>query len=34
MKYYNGVMIADKDGNEAERLQFKTILGVGVGYNF
>ena len=34
MKYYNGVMIADKDGNEAERVQFKTILGVGVGYNF
>lgn len=34
VKYYNGVMIADKDGNAAERVQFKTILGVGVGYNF
>ena len=34
LKYYNGVMIADKDGNAAERVQFKTILGVGVGYNF
>lgn len=34
MKYYNGVMIADSDGNEAERVQFKTILGVGLGYNF
>ena len=29
LKYYNGVMI-----DNAERVQFKTILGVGVGYNF
>lgn len=35
MKYYNGVMIANKDGeNPCERVQFKTILGVGVGYSF
>lgn len=34
MKYYNGVMIADSEGYAAERVQFKTILGVGVGYNF
>lgn len=35
LKYYNGVKIADKDGNNpCERVQFKTILGVGVGYNF
>ena len=35
LKYYNGVMIADKEsGNAAERVQFKTILGVGVGYSF
>lgn len=34
MKYYNGVKIADKDGNACERVQFKTILGVGVGYSF
>lgn len=33
MKYYNGVMI-EKDGYACERLQFKTILGLGVGYNF
>lgn len=33
LKYYNGVMI-DKDGYSTERVQFKTILGVGVGYNF
>lgn len=35
LKYYNGVMIADKDGENAhERIQFKSILGVGIGYNF
>lgn len=34
LKYYNGVMIANSDGYEAERVQFKTILGVGVGYSF
>lgn len=34
LKYYNGVMIANNDGYAAERVQFKTILGVGVGYNF
>lgn len=34
LKYYNGVMIANKDGIATERVQFKTILGVGVGYNF
>lgn len=35
LKYYNGVKIADKDGNNpCERVQFKTILGVGLGYSF
>lgn len=35
LKYYNGVMIADKEtGYSCERVQFKTVLGVGVGYNF
>ena len=33
MKYYNGVMI-QKDDYACERLQFKSILGVGVGYSF
>lgn len=33
LKYYNGVKI-DKDGYSCERVQFKTILGVGLGYNF
>lgn len=35
LKYYNGVKIADSNGeNPTERVQFKTILGVGVGYTF
>ena len=34
LKYYNGVKIADKNGILAERVQFKTILGLGVGYSF
>ena len=33
LRYYNGVMI-DKDGYSCERVQFKSILGVGLGYNF
>ncbi len=38
MKYYNGVLI-DKiaeDGtiSQAERVQFKSILGLGIGYSF
>ena len=34
LKYYNGTWIADPDGNEAERVQFKGIIGLGVGYSF
>ena len=34
LKYYNGVKIADKEGVAAERVQFKSILGLGVGYSF
>lgn len=34
MKYYNGVKIADADGVLAERVQFKGVLGLGVGYSF
>ena len=34
LKYYNGTLIADKDGNVAERCQFKGVLGLGVGYSF
>ncbi|MCI7336993.1 MAG: DUF3078 domain-containing protein [Paludibacteraceae bacterium] len=35
LKYVNGVMIADKDGNNpVERVQFKGNLGLGIGYSF
>ena len=34
LKYYPGTLIADKDGNVAERVQFKGVLGIGVGYSF
>lgn len=34
LKYYNGVKIADAEGVLAERVQFKGILGLGVGYSF
>jgi hypothetical protein len=34
LKYYNGTLIADKDGVDAERCQFKGVIGLGVGYSF
>ena len=34
MKYYPGVLIADKNGDLKERVQFKSILGLGIGYSF
>lgn len=34
LKYYNGVKVANKEGVLAERVQFKSILGLGVGYSF
>ena len=34
MKYYPGVLIADKNGDVKERLQFKSVLGLGIGYSF
>ncbi len=34
LKYYNGTLIANKDGVEAERVQFKGMIGIGVGYSF
>ena len=34
LKYYNGTLVADKDGLLAERVQFKSVLGVGIGYSF
>lgn len=34
LKYYNGTLIADADGVEKERVQFKGVIGLGVGYSF
>jgi len=34
LKYYPGTLIANADGVLAERVQFKGVLGVGVGYSF
>ena len=34
LKYYPGTLIADSDGNVAERVQFKGVIGLGVGYSF
>jgi hypothetical protein len=35
LKYYNGTLIANKDGeNPVERVQFKSVIGLGVGYSF
>lgn len=34
LKYYNGTLVANKDGVLAERVQFKSVLGLGIGYSF
>ena len=34
MRFYNGTLIKDKEGVERERLQYKSVLGVGIGYSF
>lgn len=34
LRFYNGVKIANKEGVEAERVQFKGVIGLGVGYSF
>lgn len=34
LKYYPGTLIANKDGEMAERCQFKGVIGLGVGYSF
>ena len=34
LKYYDQVMITDKKGKTGPRVQFKEVLGVGVGYSF
>lgn len=34
LKYYDSVLIADKNGHKAQRVQFKSVFGLGVGYSF
>lgn len=34
LKYYPGILIADKNDIMKERVQFKSILGLGIGYSF
>ncbi|MBR1630587.1 MAG: DUF3078 domain-containing protein [Paludibacteraceae bacterium] len=35
LKYYDSVLIADKNGNNPhQRVQFKAVLGLGIGYSF
>ena len=34
LKYYPGALIANKDGEVSERVQFKGVIGLGVGYSF
>ncbi|MEE0950897.1 MAG: DUF3078 domain-containing protein [Paludibacteraceae bacterium] len=34
LKYYNGTLIANHEGIQSERVQFKGVIGLGVGYSF
>ena len=34
LKYYPGTLIENSDGELAERIQFKGVIGIGVGYSF
>ena len=34
LKYYPGTLIANKAGEVKERVQFKSVLGIGIGYSF
>ena len=34
LKFRNGTLIADKNGVEKERVQFKSVFGLGIGYSF
>lgn len=34
LKYYNGTLIANYEGVQSERVQFKGVIGLGVGYSF
>ena len=34
LKYYPGTLIANKDGEVSERVQFRGVIGLGIGYAF
>ncbi|MDR2684766.1 MAG: DUF3078 domain-containing protein [Prevotellaceae bacterium] len=35
LKYYDSILIPDKEGNSPkQRIQFKNVVGIGVGYTF
>ncbi|MDR0830303.1 MAG: DUF3078 domain-containing protein [Prevotellaceae bacterium] len=35
MKYYDAILIPDKEGNNpTQRIQFKNVIGIGIGYTF
>ncbi|MDR1543631.1 MAG: DUF3078 domain-containing protein [Prevotellaceae bacterium] len=35
LKYYDSILIPDKEGNNPkQRIQFKNVIGVGIGYTF
>ena len=34
LKYYPGTLIANADGEVAERCQFRGVIGLGIGYAF
>lgn len=34
LKYYNGTLIEDKNGVVKDRVQLKSVIGVGLGYSF
>ena len=34
LKYYPGTLIENAEGEMAERVQFKGVIGIGVGYSF
>ena len=34
LRYYPGLAIANKKGEYGERVQFKNVLGIGLGYSF
>jgi hypothetical protein len=34
LRYYDQVMIADADGHQSPKVQFREVFGIGIGYSF